>query len=131
MTPCFTHSIIRDGSSVKWSNPGKEEAPSSIPWCSSYRKRSLRVTLDYGRQLYFSIILLISFSHQHQLMVFPGSVNDSIVSSGLRTFLSYLHGLNNILIWMVSIYSLISNTSILLFEGLGLFQLQTSWFIFC
>ena len=23
------------------------------PWCSSYRKGSLRVTLDYGRQLYF------------------------------------------------------------------------------
>ena len=26
-------------------------APS--PWCSSYRKGSRRVTLDYGRQLYF------------------------------------------------------------------------------
>ena len=29
-------------------------APSPIPWCSSYRKGSLRVTLDYGRQLYFT-----------------------------------------------------------------------------
>ena len=28
-------------------------APSPTPWCSSYRKRSLRVNLDYGRQLYF------------------------------------------------------------------------------
>ena len=28
-------------------------APSPTPWCSSYRKGSLRVTLDYGRQLYF------------------------------------------------------------------------------
>ena len=27
-------------------------APSPTPWCSSYRKESLRVTLDYGRQLY-------------------------------------------------------------------------------
>ena len=27
-------------------------APSPTPWCSSYRKGSLRVTLDYGRQLY-------------------------------------------------------------------------------
>ena len=27
--------------------------PSPTPWCSSYRKGSLRVTLDYGRQLYF------------------------------------------------------------------------------
>ena len=29
-------------------------APSPTPWCSSYRKGSLRVTLDYGRQLYSS-----------------------------------------------------------------------------
>ena len=28
-------------------------APSPTPWCSSYRKGSVRVTLDYGRQLYF------------------------------------------------------------------------------
>ena len=28
-------------------------APSPTSWCSSYRKGSLRVTLDYGRQLYF------------------------------------------------------------------------------
>ena len=26
-------------------------APSPTPWCSSYRKGSFRVTLDYGRQL--------------------------------------------------------------------------------
>ena len=25
----------------------------STPWCSSYRKGNLRVTLDHGRQLYF------------------------------------------------------------------------------
>ena len=31
-------------------------APSPTPWCSSYRKGSLRVTLDYGRQLYFLLI---------------------------------------------------------------------------
>ena len=39
-------------SRVKWSNLGKEVAPSPTPRCSSYRKRILRVTLDYGRQLY-------------------------------------------------------------------------------
>ena len=38
---------------VKWRNPGKGVAPFPTPWCSSYRKGSLRVTLDYGRQLYF------------------------------------------------------------------------------
>ena len=37
----------------KWSNPGKGEAPSPAPWCSSYWKGSFLVTLDYGRQLYY------------------------------------------------------------------------------
>ena len=32
-------------------------APSPTLWCSSYRKGSLRVTLDYGRQLYFTLQL--------------------------------------------------------------------------
>ena len=54
MSPCLTLSIIRYGSRVKWSNPGKGVVPSPTPWCSSYRKGSLRVTLDYGRQLYFT-----------------------------------------------------------------------------
>ena len=51
MPPCLTLSIIRYGSRVKWSNPGNGVAPSPTHWCSSYRKGSLRVTLDYGRQL--------------------------------------------------------------------------------
>ena len=42
---------------VKWSNPGKGVAPSPTPWCSSYRKGSLRVTLDFGRQLYLLYLL--------------------------------------------------------------------------
>ena len=33
-------------------------APSPTSWCSSYRKGSLRVTLDYGRQLYFMKLIL-------------------------------------------------------------------------
>ena len=52
----LTLSIIRFGSRVKWSNPGKGVAPSPTPGCSSYRKASLRVTLDYGRQLYFLLL---------------------------------------------------------------------------
>ena len=32
-------------------------APSHTPWCSTYWKENLRVTLDYGRQLYLLIIL--------------------------------------------------------------------------
>ena len=51
MPPCLTLSIIRYGSRIKWSNPGEGVAPSPTPRCSSYRKGSLQVTLDYGQQL--------------------------------------------------------------------------------
>ena len=47
MHPCLTLNIIRYGSRVKRSNPGKGVAPSPTPWCCSYRKGSLRVTLDF------------------------------------------------------------------------------------
>ena len=53
--PCSTLSIIRYVSSVKWSNPGKGLVPSPTPRRCSYWKRSLRVALDYSRQLYFFI----------------------------------------------------------------------------
>ena len=36
----------------KWGNLGNGVAPSPTPRYSSYWKESLRVTLDYGRQLY-------------------------------------------------------------------------------
>ena len=52
MPPCLTLSIIRYGSMVKWSNPEKGVAPFPTLWCSSYRKGSFRVTLNYGHQLY-------------------------------------------------------------------------------
>ena len=39
MPPCLTLSIIRYGSRVKWSNPGKGVAPSPTPWCSKLLKR--------------------------------------------------------------------------------------------
>ena len=58
MPPFLTLSIIRYGSRVKWSKPGKRVAPFPTPRCSSYRKGSLRVTLDYGRQLYFYLLML-------------------------------------------------------------------------
>ena len=71
MPSCLTLSIIRYGSRVKWVNPAKGVGPFPTPRSSSYRKGSLRDTLDYGRQLYllirdniyyyFSLILL--FSH--------------------------------------------------------------------
>ena len=36
----------------KWKNLGKRVALSPTPWCSSYWKGSLRVTLDYGWPTY-------------------------------------------------------------------------------
>ena len=72
MSPCLTLSIISYGSRVKWSNPGKGVAPSPTPWDSSYRKSSLRVPLDYGRQLYFLltspvlIVVLIAVMRRDQ-----------------------------------------------------------------
>ena len=39
MPPCITLSIIRYGSRVKWSNPGKGVAPSPTPWCSKLSER--------------------------------------------------------------------------------------------
>ena len=52
MPPCFTLSIIRYGSWVKWSKWGNVVVPFPTPQCSSYWKRSLWVTLDYNCQLY-------------------------------------------------------------------------------
>ena len=43
------HYKVRFKGKVEQSNPGNGVAPSPTPWCSSYRKGSLRVTLDYGR----------------------------------------------------------------------------------
>ena len=39
---------------IKWSNPGKGVAPYPTPRCSSYWKRSPRVALNNGRQIYFT-----------------------------------------------------------------------------
>ena len=47
------HYKVRIKGKVEQSREGV--APSPTHWCSSYRKGSLRVTLDYGRQLYLLI----------------------------------------------------------------------------
>ena len=51
------HYKVRIKGKVEQSRKGV--APSPTHWCSSYRKGSLRVTLDYGRQLYFTYLLYI------------------------------------------------------------------------
>ena len=49
------HYKVRIKGKVEQSREGV--APSPTPWCSSYRKGSLRVTLDYGRQLTYFLFL--------------------------------------------------------------------------
>ena len=58
MLPYLTLSIIRLGSRVKWSNPGKGIAPFPTLRFCSYWKRSLRVTFDYGRQQLYYIAVM-------------------------------------------------------------------------
>ena len=74
MPPCLILNITRYGSRVKWSTPGKGVAPSPTPWCSSYRKGSLWITFDYGRQLtlYIYIYIYIVYTHTHIVIVFSG-----------------------------------------------------------
>ena len=63
------HYKVRIKGKVEQSREGV--APTSTHWCSSYRKGSLRVTLDYGRQLYLLYIYIggacfIYFLHIHE-----------------------------------------------------------------
>ena len=44
------HYKVRIKGKVEQSREGV--APSHTPWCGNYRRGSLRVTLDYGHQLY-------------------------------------------------------------------------------
>ena len=50
------HYKVRIKGKVEQSREGV--APFLTPWCSSYRKGSLRVTLDYGRQLYLLLLTI-------------------------------------------------------------------------
>ena len=53
---------VRIKSKVEQSS--ERSSASSTPWCSSYQKESLRVTLDYGRQLYFFYLLQFTYELQ-------------------------------------------------------------------
>ena len=85
--PCLTLSIIRYGSRVKWSNPGKGIAPSPTRWRSSHRKGSLRVTLEYGRQLYllfyagfsYAFVVVLFFHYTQGYLLWYSSVPQCIV----------------------------------------------------
>ena len=62
MPPCLTHSIIRYGSRVKWSNPGKGVVPFPTPWCGSYWKGSLRIAnYFYGMYAWHGTVNILCF----------------------------------------------------------------------
>ena len=69
ISPCLALSTIRLGSRVKWSNPGNGVVPTPTPWCCSYWKGSLRVTLDYGRQLFTYILGSIILSTKNDINI--------------------------------------------------------------
>ena len=88
--PCLTFSIIKYGSRVKWNNRGKGVVPYPTPRCSSYRKGSLRVTLDFICQLYFSISSLpvFGFPILFHFFFFAKKLMSSIYLSWLDFFLA-------------------------------------------
>ena len=49
----------------KWSNSGKSVVPSPTPWCNSYWKGSLWVTLDHGRPTYIHMCVCVNEKNQH------------------------------------------------------------------
>ena len=74
--PCLILSNIKYVSGIKWSNPGKGVAPYPTPWCSSYRKGSLLVALDYNHQLYL-LYLHNCICCTPYIMDSPSSINTS------------------------------------------------------
>ena len=95
--PRLTLSIIRYGSSVKWSNRGKGVAPSPTSWCRSQWKGSHRVALNYSHQLYF----IINFNQVGTIILFVRLV--------VRKILSQVLALQGPILTILSI-SVISNT---------------------
>ena len=84
MPPCLTLSIIRYVSRVKWGNLGKGVALSPTPWCSSYRKGSPRVTLNYGRQLY--LLYYLRKPHWTHPTLFESSTLSTVKHSEIFAF---------------------------------------------
>ena len=100
--PCLTLSNIKYISRVKWSNPGKGVALSTTPRCSSYWKRSLLVTLDYGCQLYY---------YMYVIYVLKRKLEKEIGNRSVCWFLFYFGGTLSIMFIIVGneIWDLCSN----------------------
>ena len=114
------HYKVRIKGKVEQSRKGV--APSPTHWCSSYRKGSLRVTLDYGRQLYFfiynqvvlvavsSLTLSLSLSLSPPISLYRPSLLIGSVSCILCP--TFLFTLGQILFGMVSTTFILSPSSI-------------------
>ena len=97
---CLTLSNIKYVSREKWSNPGKEVAPSPAPQCSSYWKGSLLVPLDYCRQLtitnyilssnYFYLMIISYLNTALWLQVFLSNTNN-LYPITLKQFIVLFH----------------------------------------
>ena len=77
------HYKVRNKVKVEQSREGV--APSPTHWCSSYRKGSLRVTLDYGRQLY-----LIVFKQMSSNNSFKNKITNKQFANKLYIYM-YIH----------------------------------------
>ena len=73
-------------------------APSPTSWCSSYRKGSLRVTLDYGCQLYITYLFIFRSEinlYLLYLFIFRSEINSYLLylfifRSEINSYLLYL-----------------------------------------
>ena len=119
MPHCLTLSIIRYGSRIKWSDPRKRVTSPPTVWCSSYRKGSLRVILDYGRQLYF----LLTYNSTTSFSDFPRSTIEwdypETDCAGVDKYTEKNYG-NFELIIQISLFILdvIANVSVVVFSSL-------------
>ena len=82
------HYKVRIKGKVEQSREGV--APSPTPWCSSYRKGSLRVTLDYGRQLYFTFYYLNLISNNVYIYIYIYIYIMSCSERGFSTLSLYI-----------------------------------------
>ena len=89
------HYKVRIKGKVEQSREGV--APSPTHWCSSYRKESLRVTLDYGRQLYFYLYKPLNFLNELMYIGSNISSSESDVNSRIGKEFSAIDRLS--LVW--------------------------------
>ena len=83
------HYKVRIKGKVEQSREGV--APSPTHWCSSYRKGSFRVTLDYGRQLTFTIWTKVEQLQDDK----KNPVEISLIVQNIALFNSYLELFHN------------------------------------